>query len=118
MSIESRVLISNINLEALDSTYVYGEKHKGAGYNRRSDGLHTVIYEVTDFKGSIKIQGTLELYPAESDWTDINGTEIGLGDDSTAWTTTNTRNFTGNFIWIRAAYNLQDGIINAVRYNH
>ena len=56
MSTESRVLISNISAEAADSTYTYGEKRKGAGYNRRSDGLHTVIYEVTDFIGSIKIQ--------------------------------------------------------------
>lgn len=118
MSTESRVLISNINLEALDSTYSYGTKQKGAGYNRRSDGLHTVIYEVTDFKGSIKIQGTLEMFPGETDWVDIPGTEIGAGDDSTAWTNTNSRNFTGNFVWIRAAYNLQNGIIDAVRYNH
>jgi hypothetical protein len=118
MSTESYILLSNISLEAADSTYTYGEKRKGAGYNRRSDGLHTVIYEVTDFIGGIKIQGTLEMYPAESDWVDIVGTEIGLGDDSTAWTATNTRNFTGNFVWIRAAYNLQNGIITAIRYNH
>jgi hypothetical protein len=118
MSTESRVLLNNVSLEAADSTYTYGEKRKGAGYNRRSDGLHTVIYEVIDFIGSIKIQGTLEMYPADSDWVDIAGTEIGLGDDSTAWTTTNTRNFTGNFVWIRAAYNLHNGIITAIRYNH
>lgn len=118
MSIESRVLINNISAEAADSAYAYGDKRKGAGYNRRSDGLHTVIYSVTDFVGSIKIQGSLEIFPGEYDWVDIPGTEIGLSDDSSAWTATNTRNFVGNFVWIRAAYNLQDGIINAVRYNH
>ena len=118
MSTESRVLISNISAEAADSTYTYGEKRKGAGYNRRSDGLHTVIYEVTDFIGSIKIQGTLEMFPAESDWVDIVGTEIGLGDDSTVWTTTNTSNFTGNFVWLRAAYNVQNGTITEIRYNY
>ena len=43
MSTESYILLSNISLEAADSTYTYGEKRKGAGYNRRGDGLHTVI---------------------------------------------------------------------------
>lgn len=118
MSTESRILISNITTEAGDSSYSYGEKSKGAGYNRSSDGLHTAVYVVDGFAGSIKIQGTLELYPADSDWIDIPGTEI--GGDSTVGSsqTTYTANFTGNFVWIRAAYNLQNGSIVAVRYNY
>ncbi len=118
MSTESRILISNITTESSDSSYSYGEKRMGAGYNRRSDGLHTVIYVVNAFTGSIKIQGTLEMFPGDHDWVDIAGTEI--GGDSTIDTaeTTYTNNFTGNFVWIRAAYNLQNGSIVTVRYNH
>ena len=118
MSTESRILISNITAEAGDSSYSYGEKSKGAGYNRSSDGLHTAVYVVDSFAGSIKIQGTLELYPADSDWIDIAGTEVGGDSTVGAGETTYTANFTGNFVWIRAAYNLQNGTIVAVRYNY
>ncbi len=118
MSTESRILISNITTESADSSYSYGEKRKGAGYSRQSDGLHTVVYVVNAFSGSIKIQGTLEMFPGDTDWVDISGTEIG-GDSTIATSeTAYTNNFTGNFVWIRAAYNLQDGTIVAVRYNH
>ena len=114
MSTESYILLSNVIAE----TTGYGQKQKGAGYNRRSDGLHTVIYEVDAFNGSITIQGTLEMYPAESDWADI--TSYDFGEDSTVAnvTTAYSENFTGNFIWIRTKYTITDGTIVAVRYNH
>ena len=118
MSIESQILLSNITGESVDSSLQYGSKSKGAGFNQTNNGLHTAVYVVNAFSGSIKIQGTLEMYPAESDWFDILGTEI--GGDSTISTseTTYTTNFTGNFVWIRAAYNLQNGTIVSVRYNY
>jgi len=118
MSTENIVLLSNITAEAADSTYKYGNKQPGAGYHRRGDGLHTAVYAVNSFIGSIKIQGTLSLYPGDHDWFDIIDTEIGLGSDSSAWTTTGSVNFTGNFVWIRAAYNLQNGTITEIRYNY
>jgi len=118
MSIESIVLLSNITAEADGSTYSYGDKQPGAGYHRRGDGVHTATYTVDSFIGSIKIQGTLTLYPSDDDWFDINGAEIGLGSDSSAWTTTNSFNFTGNFVWLRAAYNLQNGTITQILYNY
>lgn len=118
MSTESRILISNITVESAESTYSYGEKRKGAGYNRQSDGLHTVVYTVDAFAGSIKIQGTLEMFPGDNDWVDILGTEIGGDSTIGAGETVYTNNFTGNFVWIRAAYNIQNGTIVSVRYNH
>jgi hypothetical protein len=118
MSNESRLLLENITEESADSSFNYGLKHEGAGYHRIFDPLHTATYQVQDFIGAIKIQGTLSLYPAESDWFDIQGTEVGLGSDSSAWTTTQSKNFTGNFVWIRAAYNLQNGTILEIRYNY
>lgn len=118
MSIETIVLLSNITAATDGSTYFYSDKKPGAGYHRRSDAVHTATYTVDSFIGSVKIQATLALYPGEYDWFDIDGTEIGLGSDSSAWTTTNSLNFTGNFVWLRAAYNLQNGTIIQILYNY
>ena len=118
MSKESYLLVSEVTTGAVDSTFIYSEKKQGAGYHRQNGGLHTVIYQVDSFIGVIKIQGTLELYPGENDWVDINDTIIGLNDDSTVWTSTQAVNFAGNFVWLRAAYNLQNGRIIQIRYNY
>lgn len=119
MSIESYILLENITTEAVNSGYLFSSKNKGAGYNKNDDGIHTVVYVVDNFIGSIKMQGTLELYPGDNDWFDIYGTEQGIAADSTTWANnTYTSTFTGKFIWIRAAYNLQNGTIVEVRYNH
>lgn len=118
MSKESYVLISNITSESAAGAYVYSDKKQGAGYHRQSNGLHTTIYQVDSFIGVIKLQGTLELYPGDNDWVDIDETILGLDDDSTVWSSTQSINFTGNFVWIRAAYNLLNGTIVQIRYNY
>jgi hypothetical protein len=118
MSIESITLLSNVTTEASigDSTYSFSDKQRGAGYYKNHDGLHTVVYDLSDFTGSIKIQATLELYPGNEDWFDVADTEIG-GDSTTISIASLTRNFIGKFVWIRAAYNLQNGTITEIRYN-
>lgn len=116
MSTESRVLLSNISTESADSTFSYGHKQPGAGYNRRSDGVHTVVYNFNNFIGTVKIQGTLELYPGDYDYFDVAGTEIG-GDSTIITSSVYSLNFTGNFLYIRVAYNLQNGTITEIRYN-
>ncbi len=118
MSNESHLLLQSITTEALNSEFSYGEKKAGAGYYKIASPDHTAVYQVLDFLGTIKLQGTLAMYPREADWFDIDGTEIGAGIDSSAWTVTHSVNFTGNFLWIRAAYNLQDGTIVEIRYNY
>lgn len=118
MPTESRLLLSNVSLESVDSTFIYGDKKQAAGYYRLFNPLHTATYRVDSFIGIIKIQGTLALYPAESDWFDITETEIGVNDDSSVWNPSNSVNFTGNYLWIRAAYNLQNGTITEIRYNY
>lgn len=118
MSKESYVLVSNVTSESADSTYIYSDKKQGAGYHRQNNSLHTVIYQVDSFVGVIKLQGTLEIYPGENDWVDLSDTVIGLDNDSSAWTATQSINFTGNFVWLRAVYNLQNGTIIQIRYNY
>lgn len=115
MSTENHIILSDVSAESVDSSYVYSSKNKGAGYNKNGDGVHTVVYALDRFVGTIKMQGTLELYPGEYDWVDVAGTE--LGGDSSVFNTAQNRTFTGKFVWIRAAYNLQNGTINQIRYN-
>jgi hypothetical protein len=117
MAKQSRTLVSNITTAVADSTYSYGVKKKGAGYHISGDGVHTVIYDLDSFVGSIKIQATLAQYPGDNDWVDVVDTII-TGDSSMFLDNTYTRTFTGKFIWVRAAYNLQNGTINEIRYNY
>jgi hypothetical protein len=116
MSIETIVLLENISTEAT-AGFSYGEKRKGAGYHKNNDGVHTAIFQFNNFVGTVKIQGTLELYPNDSDWVDIDGTTITV-EDSSALTLNESRTFTGKFVYIRAAYNVQNGTITEIRYNH
>lgn len=125
MATESIILLSATSTETWDGTsgisYVFTDKFKGAGYHRKNGGLHTAIFELDNFKGSIKLQGSLELYPGDNDWTDIsfdNSAENLESLDSTPLVTNEIRNFTGNFVWIRLAYRLIEGTITQVRYNY
>lgn len=117
MSIENHVLLANISAESVD--FVYGGKSKAAGYFNSNDSLHTLIATLDLFLGEIKIQGTLELYPSDNDWVDVvfdTGGSISV-NDSSAITATITRTFRGNFIWLRAAYRIDNGSITQIRYN-
>jgi hypothetical protein len=119
MSTESITLLSNISQEAAlgDSSFVYSGKQKGAGYHKYNDGVHTVVYNFNQFVGTVKIQATLELYPGDNDWFDVAGTEVG-GDSTVINSSATSYTFTGKFVWIRAAYNLQNGTITEIRYNY
>ena len=117
MAIENTVLLTSISTESAE--HQYSAKQKGAGYYRREYPLHTAVFQFNNFKGTVKIQATLVLYPSEDDWFDV---DYDSGDsleavDSTPLLTTTSRNFTGNFIWIRAAYQLTEGTITEIRYS-
>ena len=114
MSKESYILLSNVLTESSG----FGEKHKGAGYNRRDNGLHTVVFSVEAFKGSVGVQGTLEIYPGEADWVDLVSYNFDDGSTLSDITTTHSENFTGNFVWIRASYVITNGKIVEIRYNY
>lgn len=81
------------------------DKAKGDGYYSQVDGVHTVMYKVVnlgdssdDYFGTIKMQGSLATDPTEDDYFDISGTSF-TSDQST---TIVSKNFTGNFVWVRA----------------
>jgi hypothetical protein len=124
MSIKSTILIDNYSTETWDgisdTAYSYSEKQKGAGFHGKSDGIHTALFQLSEFVGDIKLQGTLERYPNNNDWVDIvfDGQGIISFVDSTMATSNETRNFLGNFVWLRAAFRLVNGTIVQIRYNH
>ena len=121
MSKENTVLISNYSYDNEPSTFFYSEKQKGAGYHRYNDGIHTVVFQFDNFKGSVKIQATLALYPGDNDWFDVTYDTISTSLDaldSTPLVDTANCTFTGKFTWIRAAYKLEQGAITEIRYNY
>lgn len=116
MSTESLIIFDNtISDSTVSDEFVYSEKSKGAGYHKKQDNLHTAIYSISNYTGTIKLQGTLVLYPGDNDWADIEESIVNFQE---ATPQSYTFNFRGNFIWLRAAYTLQSGAINQIRYNY
>jgi hypothetical protein len=102
-----------------DSTIetVTGEAFKGDGYYGRSDGFHTVQYTLTGFIGTIFIDATLAVNPTEDDWFTVYDQDYPISVD-TGTTTSVITNFTGNYVWIRAAIVYTDGTVNSIILNH
>ena len=98
------------------------DKLKGDGYYGRSDGLHSVQYNVAEFLGKIVVQATLATEPTSSDWFTLGSTEHSNLGDSTGSDNGNgsvIKNFTGNFVWIRIyVSDWTDGTINSIVLNH
>ncbi len=120
MSKETLVLLSNAADDSQPSTWQYSEKSRGAGYYKTGSGVHTAVFAFDNFKGSVKIQATLELYPGEHDWFDVvyDSSDVDLTAlDSTPLVSNATCTFTGHFVFIRAAYQLEEGTITEIRYN-
>jgi len=111
------------------------DKIRGDGYASSSDGFHTVMWHVSEFVGSIEIQGTLASEPSEADWSTINlslsgnvysvdttglASAVGLGTANYNNPTTilKTYNFIGNFVWVRGRIsNFTEGTVNSIRIN-
>lgn len=120
MPFESTILLTNVTNQSEDPTiFLYSDKKRGSGYSGRGQGLHTAVFELSGFLGTVKIQGSLEPSPGDSDWVDIkfdDESELST-EDSTLLSSVLTKNFTGNWLWIRAAYSLQQGSITRIRFN-
>ena len=114
---------------------ITGEKFKGAGFYGFGDGLHTIEVQLTQFKGSWLMQGTLSAVPSENDWfsvalqtqkkysIDTTGLIIESDDREVTYTTPNTSvklyNFIGNLTWVRfTASNWTQGTVNRVSLNY
>ena len=122
MSIVPVVVISNTAHGAKNGAYNgtdldwYSDKYKGDGYYGYTDGLHTVSYKLTGFVGVIGFQASLATNPTDVDWFDLPDSQI--GDGTTPTTISTYANFSGNFVWVRAAItSFTAGTINRVLYN-
>ena len=111
-SVSETILTNQVHPGDSTSVTVTGTKYKGDGYYGRADGFHTVQYNVAEFNGTIKMQGTLAITPAETDYFDIAGTEE-VGTDGTYF-----KNFTGSFVWVRVVATYTSGTIQSVLLNH
>ena len=119
MPTNSEIILS-ANSHPGDSTIeaVTGEKFKGDGYYGRSDGLHTVQYNILGFVGTVNVQATLAVNPIDDDWfTVYTQAYPAINDKGT--TKSNFANYTGNYTWIRAYIsNWTDGTVNDIKLNH
>jgi len=116
---QSETILSE-NTHPSDSSVqtVTGEKYKGDGYYGRSDGFHTVQYNITGFIGTVNIQATLAVNPTADDWFTVYTQAYPVVNDE-GTTKSNFANFTGNYVWIRAYIsNWTDGTVNDIRLNH
>lgn len=115
MATKFHILLENISFENAPNEYSYSIKKPGAGYSKRNSGLHTAVYKFNNFSGSAVLQGSLMRDPGEEDWVDIINTDIG-GDSSDVGTQNITRNFSGNFLWIRCKYSVINGTITQITF--
>jgi len=106
--------ILSANTHPGDSTVetITGDKFKGDGYYGRADGVHTIQYNITGFRGTIDIQASLATAPADTDWFSVSSN---LEQGTTA---SKIVNVTGNYVWIRAVVTYTDGTINSILLNH
>ena len=121
MSTKSTLLISNYSNSNSPASWYFTEKKQGSGYHNKSNCLHTAVFVFDNFKGSVKLQATLELQPGDADWFDVvyDNSAVQLTSlDSTPIVDAATRNFTGNFLWVRAGVMLEEGTISEIRYNY
>ena len=113
-------------------------KIKGEGYFGGTNGFHTVFWKISDFIGTISVQGTLVANPTIDDWVDVELTSTdSVGTiysmDTTgvlttvavvgnSYTTPSTLaksfNFIGNFVWVRAKVSgWTQGTVNVISIN-
>jgi hypothetical protein len=111
------ILTSNIHPSDSSVQIITGDKYKGDGYYGRSDGIHTVQYDITGFIGTISIQATLAVDPTQDDWFTVYTQSYPVSNDE-GTSLTKITNFTGNYVWIRAYVEYTDGSINSIKLNH
>jgi hypothetical protein len=121
MASSSEIIISNQTHDGDSSVQTLtSDKFKGDGYYGRSDGFHTVQYNVDGFIGSIVVEATLAIEPVDADWFTVSGTTHTSASDTDANNTGGfVYNFTGNYVWVRTIIsNWTDGTIKTILLNH
>jgi hypothetical protein len=136
MAARNEIILSNqTHPDGSTVESLFGDKFKGDGYYGRSDGIHTVQWSLSNFVGSVKIQGSLSVDPQEDDWftvrletsnefvVDTTGkvSTLLLNSLNYVESTSNsfTYNFVGNYVWVRARIeNWTAGTVNSIILSH
>jgi hypothetical protein len=136
MSARSEIILSNqTHPDGSTAELLSGEKFKGDGYYGRSDGIHTVQWNLSNFIGTVSVQGSLAVDPQETDWFTVrlgNSNEFVIDTTGKVSTillnaieyTESTSgafvyNFVGNYVWVRARIeNWTAGSINSIILSH
>lgn len=123
MSFETLNLLENVTVQSAygrdynvvtdADTVFYSEKNRGSGYYKNGSGINTILFDTQSFTGFIKIQATLELHPADTDWFDVHTENFAIDSSNS----NRIVNIAGNFVFIRAVYHIEDGEIITIRYN-
>ena len=94
----------------------YSTKQKADGYYGYTDGLHTSAFHLNAYIGTIKMQASLSSTPTKDDWFDVDATSATY---AAAETSNKGYNYTGNFVWVRAALTgMTAGSVTKVLYNY
>ena len=117
MANSETILTSTTHPGDSTETVVTGEKYRGDGYYGRSDGFHTVQYNISGFIGTVAMQGTLAVNPVAGDWFIVYTQEYPVVAD-TGTTKSVVTNFTGNYVWVRTVITYTDGTVNSIILNH
>ena len=100
----------------VDHQGAYSGKQKADGYYGYTDGLHTSAFHLNAYIGSIKMQASLASIPTKDDWFDVDATSATY---ASAETSNKGYNYTGNFVWVRAALTgMTAGSVTKVLYNY
>lgn len=106
---------------------------EGAGYYGTTNGLHSLVVSTTpSFLGTATIQATLATTPAEADWFDVVDGKFEYTESSEGYVPsllldmnpqqpdirTDSLVFTGQFTWLRARVEVDQGAVTSINYNY
>lgn len=121
------------SVQTTNTQYTTSLPSEAAGYYGTTNGLHTLTINTTpSFLGTATVQATLATTPVEADWFDVV-------DGTFVYTTTSTGyvpsllmdmnpaspdvrtdylTFTGQFTWLRARVEVDQGAVLGINYNY
>ena len=121
------------SVQTTTTQYTTSMPTEGAGYYGTTNGLHSLTVNTTpNFLGTATIQATLANSPVEADWFDVVDGKFEYTTTSTGYVAsllmdlnpstpdirTDYLNFTGQFTWLRARVEVDQGAVTSINYNY
>lgn len=121
------------SVQTTATQYVTSLPDKGAGYYGTTNGLHSLTVNTSaNFLGTATIQATLATTPTEADWFEVVDGKFVYTTNSEGYVPslsmdlnpaspdirTEYLNFTGQFTWLRATVEVDQGAVTSINYNY